>query len=238
MIYGNISVRFLAEKLYRDLGVNTELPFEDVVEWSAEALTFIGAFDQFQSKVTLVNIENHKGKLPCGFYKLQLIAYNDRPIKYAGNSLINNAFCDDCSITSVSSTTNTTLLSEESFYINDYYIFTSFETGDICLTYLSIPVDEEGYPTIPDDPYYMKACASYVTKMIDYQEWRKGRVPDKVFQKSEADWDWYCAAARGSSNSPDMSRMEQLKNTIVRLIPEQTRYDSFMRNTRETRKLH
>jgi hypothetical protein len=230
MITQRVSVRYIAEKVYRDLRVNTELPIFDIIEWVSEALLFIGAFDQFESVTGKLEVEDYKVKLPCGFYKLQTITYNNAFIKYAGNSLPTTL------VTGTFRPNDKSCL--DSYYINNGCITTSFKTGTLCITYLSIPVDSEGYPTVPDDVYFLKACTAYVTKMLDYQDWRAGRIADKVFQKSEDDWDWYCAAARGASNLPDSARMELLKNTLVRLIPEQNRHLYFMHNNRESRKLH
>ena len=83
------------------------------------------------------------------------------------------------------------------FYINNSYIITNINDSfpskeeNICIVYLGIPTDDEGLPLIPDDVYYQKALTSYVISMLDYQEWRKGKTPDKVYQKSEQDWLFY-----------------------------------------------
>ena len=48
------------------------------------------------------------------------------------------------------------------------------------ITYLGLPTDEDGYPLVPDDVYYIKAVAAYIIHMLDKQEWRKGSIADKV----------------------------------------------------------
>jgi len=83
---------------------------------------------------------------------------------------------------------------------------------------------------IPDDVYYIKACTAYVTKMFDYQEWRKGRLADKVYQDSVKEWLFYVGAAKGVANMPNLAQLENLKNVIVRLIPQQSQYNTMFRN--------
>ncbi len=238
MIQGKVSINYIISKLYRDLGINSEIEEDSVSEWVSEALLFIGAFDQFETKIEELTIEGNKVKLPCGFYKLQEISYSNQPLYYAGKSLVNNYFCEDCKISTLPNISPNGY-PFQTFYINDSYIVTSLEEGTICVSYLSIPVDENGLPTIPDDVYYMKACTAYVTKMIDYRMWRKGSIPDKVFKHSENEWDFYCGGARGAANMPDTQKMENLKNILIRLIPKQNEYNLFFKNnsTQEAKKI-
>lgn len=227
MIEGRVSYKTIIDKLYRDLGVNEELPEYDIITWIDEALLFIGAFSQFQSKPYLLNIVNHKAHLPTGFYKLQLIAHNNTPLYWSGNSLINNWCCEDAKIPVCQDCTDNT------FYIDNYCLYTSVKEGDVAITYLSIPVDEDGYPTIPDDIYFYEACKAYVVKQLDWREWRKGRVADKVKEDSQNRWDFYVQAARGAANLPNLSQLESLKNRLIRLIPQNRAYNQFFRGGQE-----
>lgn len=236
MTQGKVSIKFIIEKLYRDLGINTEIDPDLVYEWASEALLFIGAFDQFETIIANITIDEHKAKLPCGFYKLESISNENTELYFAGKSLINNFFCDDCKIP-VFPNNNPNGTIKQTFYINDNFIITSLQTGNLCITYMGIPVDKDGLPMIPDDVYYMKACTAYVTKMIDYREWRKGRLPDKVFKHSESEWDWYCAAARGASNMPDTQKLENLKNILIRLTPQMTQFNKFFLTNPEAKKI-
>lgn len=228
MISGYVSVKVILDKLYRDLEVNTELNFESCVEWVGEALSFIGAFNQFTNNSKNLDIKNFKAELPPDFYKLADISYNNGPIYYSGNSLVSNYFCNDSNIPQINTKTSST--NNETFYINDYYIYTSVEEGTVNITYLSFPVDGEGFPMVPDDIYYIKACTAYVTRMLDYQEWRRGKIADKVFEHSDREWNWYVGAAQGSANMPNASQLENLKNIFVRLIPQQSQYSTLFTN--------
>ena len=237
MIGKRISIKYIIEKLYRDLGVNQELNVDDVIEWSAEALMYIGAFTQFEEKTTMLNVENCKVALPCDLYKLKQVSYNNQILSWSGNSLPTNHFCSECELPPC--------CSDITFYINDCYLFVNWfdstqTTGDICLSYIAVPTDEEGLPTVPDDVSYMKALTAYVTKMLDYQDWRKGKIPDKIFQHSEKEWNYYCGQTKAQGNMPDLTRMEELKNVWVRLLPQQNEFLQGFRNLgkAERKKLH
>lgn len=231
MITNYTSLRTVIAKLYRDLGLTSEINEAHVVEWIAEALSKIGSFYQYEQIKTCLEIdEDGKAKLPTNFYRIVDIAYQSKPLSWATNNLINDYGCEGCKIQ--------TCCTAHNFYINDCYIVTDIKPTDpdpndpklLCISYLGVPVDEDGYPKVPDDVYFHEACAKYVTYMLDYRDWRKGNTPDKIIQKSEQDWLFYVNSARGSANMPSLAQLENLKNVWVRLIPKQNEYKNFFSN--------
>lgn len=235
MINGYQSFRVVLNKIYRDLNLTTEVKETDVAEWCSEILEKIGTFDQYEQIKTCLDINNGKVQLPINFHKIVDISFNNIPLVWANNSMYNQYTCEGCKIPSccIENTYN--------FYINNSYIITnipdevlnSSSEHTVCIIYLGIPTDDEGYPLVPNDVYFMEACTKYVTYMLDYREWRKGNIPDKILSKSETDYLWYVGAAKGSANMPSKRQLENLKNIWVRLIPS-ANFD----NTREDLKRH
>lgn len=237
MIKNYKSLKSIIAKLYRDLGTATELNEGHIVEWVAEGLSKIGSFYQYEALKTCLEIDNNgKAKLPSNFYRLIDISYQSEALSWASNSVAYDFGCEGCTIPKCCTGHN--------FYINDCYIVTDIKPTDpdpndpklLCISYLGIPVDDEGYPKVPDDVYYDEALSSYVTYKLDYREWRKGNIPDKVLQKSEQDWLFYVNSARGSANMPSIAQLENLKNTLVRLIPKQDEYNRFFSNNSKQEK--
>ena len=232
MISGFVSINTVLAKLYRDLGINSELNEGDVYEWVAEALALIGAYGQYNEISHCLTLKDGKAKLPCGFYKLVDISYKNGPVYWATNTNANNYQCDNCNIPTCQNGK-----CEYTFYLNDSYLISNINNkkveGDeeqICIVYLGIPVDENDLPMIPDDVYYMKAVAAYVTSMLDYQDWRKGKIADKVKAQSEADWLFYVKAAKGAANMPNVQQIENLKNVMRRLMPITNDYKRGFKN--------
>jgi len=235
-IVGYVTIDSVIAKLYRDLGINTELNEGHIVEFVAEALDKIGAYSQYQEIKDCLKLENGRVKLPTNFYRIKDISYNNIPLHWASLSLLTAYSCEGSNIPQC--------CTENSFYIDGCYIVTDIEITNnesiqnLNIVYLGVPVDDNGYPLIPDDVYFMEACAKYVTYMIDYREWRKGNIADKVIQKSEQDWLFYVNSARGSANMPNTAQLENLKNIWVKLIPDQNGYNSsFRNNPRQERRI-
>ena len=230
MIVGFKSINSILAKIYRDLGINHELPESDVYEWVAEGLNLIGAYSQYNEISHCLTLTNGKAKLPCGFYKLVDINYKNHPVYWATNTNANNYQCHNCRIPACQGSS-----CKYTFYINDSYLISNIEDennkeADLCIVYLGIPVDDNDIPMVPDNVLYDKALTAYVTYMIDRQEWRKGKIPDKVKDESEKEWLFYVGAAKGTANMPNVQQLEQLKNIMRRLLPASNDYKKGFKN--------
>lgn len=218
MIHKFTSVKQLIAKVYRDLKIQEEDRWVDMIEWSAEALELIGTFQQYHPKTVDLTVEGNRAKLPCDFYKVIQIAYGNIPIQYGTGSFDNTYHCDDC--------INLKTKSQFVYTINNSYIFTNFD-GAICLSYLAIPVDEEGFPMIPDDASYMEALYKYIDMKLLYPEFRAGRIPQGIYNEAVHDWNYKCMQARGAGNMPNIDKMEAIKGQWLRLIPDINQHSVF-----------
>lgn len=104
------------------------------------------------------------------------------------------------------------------FTINNNYITFDIKEGKVCMAYWAFPLDEEGYPLIPDDVKYKRAVASYLQLKMDYILWRRDTLPDKVYLKSEEEWKWTVASASAHLKMPDVSQMESLRRQLTKMI--------------------
>lgn len=235
MISGFVSIKRIFGVVYRTLGVNHDISEEDMYEWGAEALSLIGAYSQYDEVSKCVDLKDGKAALPLGFHKLVSINYKKGPMYWATNTNANNYQCSNCNINVCNDREN-----QITFYLNDNYLITNIsdEDASVCMVMLKMHVDEEGYPMIPDDPYYSKAVSSYIIHMLDYQAWRRGNLPDKVYSKSETDWLFYVNSARGSANMPNAAQLENLKNITTRLMPLRNEYSKNFVNINNPERLN
>lgn len=228
MISGYKSIKTLISKLYRDLNINTELPEDSIIEWVGEGLNLIGAFSQYDSISECLELVNGKVKLPCNFYKLVDITYQNKPMYWSSNSVATNYGCSNCQIPTCNSGS-----CDNTFYLNNSYLITSLDdniTEGVCIVYLGTPIDNEGYPQIPDDIMYDKALTAYVVMMMDKAEWRKGKISDKIKEDSEFQWNFYVNSARGNANLPNKQQLESLKNIMTRLASRPNMYKTGFKN--------
>lgn len=237
MVYKYVSIKNILESIYRDNGLAEEVNFLDIVEWCGEALDSIGAFSQYQQKTAEAELCDFRVVLPPDFHRMLGLAFGQWPMREASSSFGNLIPTTETSTgfvfnNEVKDLPQSVLTGVDSYTytINDNFIISNLQSGTITLSYLAIPVDCDGFPLIPDNYYYQKALKSYVIYMLDRIGWRTGDVNDKVYAESKNDWQWYITAARSASNMPNISGMENFKNSWLRLYPQINQFDTFFKD--------
>ena len=76
-IYKTTSAQVILRKVMRDLNPEDANWIDDGVEWIGEALEHIGASSQLESRVCIVDIEDHKGALPADLYYINQVSINE-----------------------------------------------------------------------------------------------------------------------------------------------------------------
>ena len=116
---------------------------------------------------------------------------------------------------------------ELKYSIKPGYIVTNLPTGYLKLSYDAVPIDDDGYPLIPDTMSYIEAIYWYVVVKLKYPDYIAGRLRGDVYGDMRQSWNFYCKQAYAESMMPGADEMESIKNTWNRLIPVMNAHDSF-----------
>jgi hypothetical protein len=100
------------------------------------------------------------------------------------------------------------------------YIKTALKEGNLMVSYQAIPVDDDGYPMIPDDESFEEALYWYINMKLTYPEWKAGRVRDAIYYDARSSWNYYRKQAYGNAMMPNIDQLEAIKNAWLRLVPE------------------
>jgi hypothetical protein len=117
-------------------------------------------------------------------------------------------------------------IGDNKFTNNDYniqnnVITTSFQYGIIKMQYLAMPVDDRGFPMVPDNVSFRDALywkIAYHLSMRCPDLLKNDRMKDMEYCYSK--WDWYCGQARAEANMPNVDAGMRLKNNFLRLIKD------------------
>lgn len=210
-----VSVERIIENAIRDTGYDGELDYYDVIEWIGTALDLIGVNNSYVEKITNgldgmpdpIVIENFKGVLPCDLHIIQSCRNFD-----SGVAMINSS---DSFLKSYSSAVGN---HGNEYRINNTYIFTSFQEGNVEMCYYAYPLDDNGMPLVPDNNSVILALQKFITERIDYRLWRQGKIKGDIYSHSQQEWMWYVGQASNYMNMPSIDEMESLKNNLCRLV--------------------
>lgn len=224
MNYKIVSSKTVIAKIYRDLKPKDSSWEIDALEWIGEAMEFIGYFSGFILKDTDLRVSGFKATLPSDFYTLIAVKVGDFKLKEENgiDPVVHGRLSEIVYQTSLSSLDGDFSFKSLQIYPNEYYylepnyIKTSFSAGQVKLVYLAFPVDECGYPLIPDNIVVKQAIEWYILRQMIL-----GGYDHKFITWDIADFNWkkYCVSSGNDLAYPSIERMEDFKDKWVRLIP-------------------
>lgn len=254
-----ISIKFIIEGLFRDLQLDREPNWADWVEWSAEALEYINAEMQYVIRSTdncdgpYLEVDCYKATLPNDFYSIiEPVIFNGKALLqrddmkiYASPVQVSTDALDQ-GIPITADTYPRIVLNGDSVTGTDYYtivdgcIITSIKEGTLVINYRAIPLDEDGYPMIPDEYMFVRAIKAYITYRVMYPKWLAGTITDRVYNEVKEQWMHFGQAARNVDRMPSISELESIKRQWVRLIPNNNSFSTGFTNLDrpERRSLH
>jgi hypothetical protein len=229
MNYRTVSSKVVVEKVFSLLG-NTISQDSDrflgnVIEWIGSGLEHIGILPAMEKVSKVFTISNGRVNLPCNFYLLESVSYNNEWLPYSGRKFNYDLHCENC----INEYSNVDLL-DYSYTINPNYLATNIPDGEeICLTWIQFKVDEDNFPEVPDNESVKEALFWFITRnlMIGGFEHPNKQI---TFQTVDEMYRRYAAQADVSLNMLDAGRRETFRRMWVRLIPEVNRYKNFFAN--------
>jgi len=99
-------------------------------------------------------------------------------------------------------------------------ILFSFEKGFVAVSYVTMALDDDGMPLIPNDVSAREAVSKYLIMKIMARQWYRGRegFQDKM-TKAEQDWHWYCKQYKSKMKMPDAEEYRKLMKQELRMFP-------------------
>ncbi len=210
-----VDVAYIIERVYRDYGFDLEIKFDEVIEWVWDVMSLIGAPQPLVDKVTNggtnmpqpITITNFRGELPSDLYSVFLTRDYESKLPMVCKS---SSFLSDME-------QGFQRESQYSYTLNNNYIFTSFEEGQVEMHYKAFPTNALGMPLVPDDIKFIMAVQAFIAERIGFRLYMQDHLTERKYAKLEVDRAWYIGAAGSKAQIPSVDEMESIKNRFLRL---------------------
>jgi len=210
-----VDVAYVIERVYRDYGFDLEIKFDEVIEWIWDVMSLIGAPQPLIDRITNgsdtmpepIDIVNFRGDLPTDLHSLYLARDYDTKMPMVCKS---SSFLRDMDQVFVRE-------SQYSYTLNNNYIFTSFEEGQVELHYKAFPTNSLGMPMVPDDIKFIMAVQAFIAERIGFRLYMQDHLTERKYNKLEQDRLFYIGAAGTKAQIPSIDEMESIKNRFLRL---------------------
>lgn len=121
--------------------------------------------------------------------------------------------------------------SDYSYKLNRGYGFPNFSNGRVAISYKGIPLDDEGYPMIPNEEFWRNAVKWEIGYKIAFKAFMSDVLTENKFKYIERDRDWYIAQAVNKTKIfTNDDEAQSFVNQTVALIPRGTGHENFFRN--------
>ena len=191
-----------------------DIPFEVVVDYAAEFMKVVGTPPSFLEKTGKIEIDNYRGILPCDYYQVIQVRVIDSDHRMGAFRHSTDSFH------------MSTIKPEHgglTYKIQGNCIFTSIENGTIEMSYMAMPLDDEGYPLIPDNSSYSRALELYLKVKWFTIQFETGKINERVLERAERQYAWAVGQAQTDLIRPTIDQMEAISNMWNKLLPDTTR---------------
>lgn len=205
--YKRISIKQIMDDIL-DHPMMQDLSFERAIAYAVEFIKIVGMPTAFEQETKTVTVENYAGTegLPDNCY--QVLA-----VRKEGN--IPMTLNTSTSVFGLSKNNS----SSPSYVIKGNQIHTSFEEGTIEISYLALPSDTEGYPTIPEIASYIRALELYIKKKWFTILFDLGKLNASIYNNVKQEYAFAVGQAQSELIKPSLDEMEAFTNMWNSLLP-------------------
>ena len=206
--YTNIKVildKILRHPLLQDISTET------VIDYTIDFMRIVGVPTMFEEKTQVLEVKNYKALLPCDYYQMIQIRSGNSVFRYSSDSF----HMSECKSDSFGLT----------YKIQGNIIHTSMERGIIEIAYEAIPVDDDGYPKIPDNSSFTRALELYIKKQWFTILFDMGKIAPAVLQNTQQEYAWAVGDCQTEFNRLSIDKMESFSNSWKTLITRVTEHE-------------
>lgn len=201
-----------------------DVTLEQAVQYTVDFLGIFGMPKLYQDKEEVIHIEDFRGRLPC-----DLISINQ--IKDCKSGVCIRSMTDNFMPREYhDSNTGYKFSQEMTFKTQGQILFTSFKTGDVLVSYKTIPTDKDGYPMLIDNAVFLKALETYIKKEVFTILFDMGKIQQAVLQNAQQQYAWLAGQLQSEFTIPSISEMESIKRSWCTLIQRTTSFNDGFRN--------
>lgn len=168
--------------------------FETIVQYTYDFMRLLGFEQLYIDAIAEVEIKDYRGKLPCGVSRIDQVRTKD------------NIYLKKMSSSFYGSIEN------PAYKIQRDFIFTNIKETVLEIAYKSMPMDEEGYPLILDNSYFILALEAYIKKQLFTILFDENRINLNVLQNAQQDYAFRVRQLHHKMALPSIDEMQAISN--------------------------
>ena len=112
------------------------------------------------------------------------------------------------------------------YKIQGNIIYTSVKDCEIELAYKAMPIDDEGYPVIPDNSKFTRALEAYIKKQWFTILFDMGKLQGGILQNAQQEYAWAVGACEAETHHLSLDKAETFFNSWRNLLINTRRHST------------
>ena len=195
------NIRVILDKVLRH-PLLQDITLETAIDYTIDFMRIVGVPSMFAEKVATITVDKYRALLPEDYYQMNQVRKGDSVLIYSSDSFHFN---------NTSGNTYT-------YKIQGNVIYTSFEKGELEISYQAIAVDEQGFPLIPDNSSFTRALELYIKKQWFTILFDLGKLQPAILQNTQQEYAWAVGDCASEFNRLSLDKAEAFYNTWKTLV--------------------
>lgn len=221
--YNYVSVKEVLSRILRH-PLLQDVTLEQAVQHTIDFLGVFGMPKLFEDREETIHIEDFRGRLPCNCIQINQIkeCKSGVCLRYMTDNFMPREHYDK--------NVGYKVPQELTFKTQGQVLYVSFKTGDVSISYKSIPVDKDGFPLLIDNPVFLKALEAYIKREVFTILFDMGKIQAAVLQNAQQQYAWLAGTLQSEFTIPSISEMESIKRSWCTLIQRTSSFNDGFRN--------
>ena len=195
------NIRVILDKVLRH-PLLQDITLETAIDYTIDFMRIVGVPSMFTEKVTTITVDKYRALLPEDYYQMNQVSKGDSVLTYSLDSFhFSNTSCNTYT-----------------YKIQGNVIYTSFEKGELEISYQAIAVDEQGFPLIPDNSSFTRALELYIKKQWFTILFDLGKLQPAILQNTQQEYAWAVGDCASEFNRLSLDKAESFYNTWKTLV--------------------
>lgn len=195
-------------QLVQNMGVDIIAYRHLFPQWFEDAISIMGIPDYYVIRREEIEVVDNKALLPCDIENLHSLWITTGlttlpntcnglvPLVLRDNPLIGSELVDYGNVVQYGN-------------INGNYLYTTFKTGKVLVIFKGMPLDEEGYPQVPDNANFRMALEYYLVYRLIILGYSH---PAFTFQTARQLWELHYPRAANDINWMDLQAHQDFED--------------------------
>lgn len=217
------NIRRILDELHKH-PLLSDLTLEQVVSYTVSFIGIFGMPKLYLDKEEVLHIEDYRCTLPCDLISINQIkeCKSGVCLRYMTDNFMPREHYDK--------NVGYKVPQELTFKTQGQVLYVSFKTGDVSISYKSIPVDKDGFPLLIDNSVFLKTLEAYIKREVFTVLFDMGKIQAAVLQNAQQQYAWLAGTLQSEFTIPSISEMESIKRSWCTLIQRTSSFNDGFRN--------